>query len=72
MSQDFLNDFKFSRTGVHIANFNILNLQPKLDQVKIMLQGSTVDLFGACETFLNKTINDDTLHINGYTHESKR
>ena len=71
VSQDFLNEFKFSRRGVYIANFNIRHLKPKLDQVKIMLQGSTVDLFGVCETFLNKTIHDDTLHFNGYTHERK-
>ena len=71
VSQDFLNEFKFSRRGVHIANFNIRHVKPKLDQVKIMLQGSAVDIFGVCETFLNKAINDETLHVNGFTHERK-
>ena len=71
VSQHFRNEFKFNRRGVHIANINIRHLKPKLDQVKIMLQGSAVDIFGVCETFLNKTINDETLHVNGYTHERK-
>ena len=71
VSQHFRNEFKFNRRGVHIANINIRHLKPKLNQVKIMLQGSVVDSFGVCETFLNKTINDETLHVNGYTHERK-
>ena len=36
-----------------------------------MLQDSAVDIFSVCEFFSNKTINDEKLHVNGYTHERK-
>ena len=33
------NEFKFDHRGIHIANINIRHLKPKVDQIKIMLQG---------------------------------
>ena len=56
--QNFQNDFKFDHRGIHIANVNIRHLKPKIDQIKIMLQGSSIDIFGICETFLSKSDDD--------------
>ena len=70
-SELFSNKFKFDRRGVHIANLNIQHLKPKLDQVNIMLHESDIDILGVCETFLNKTINDEMINVNGFTHERK-
>ena len=67
--QNFQNDFKFEHRRIHVANINIRHLKPKLDQVKIMLHGSTIDIFGVCEIFLNSTVDDDIISINGFTHE---
>ena len=53
-------DFKFDHRGIHIVNVNIRHLKPKLDQIKTMLQGSVIDIFGICETFLSHT-DDDTV-----------
>ena len=39
-------DFKFDHRENHIVNVNIRHLKPKLDQIKIMLQGSVIDIFG--------------------------
>ena len=36
-----------------------------------MLHESDIDIFGFCETFLNKTINDEIINVNGFTHERK-
>ena len=36
-----------------------------------MLHESDIDIFGVCETFLNKTINDEIINVNGFTHERK-
>ena len=36
-----------------------------------MLHESDIDIFGVCETFLNKTVNDEIITINGFTHERK-
>ena len=70
-SELFSNKFKFDRRGVHIANLNIRHLKPKLDQVNIMLHESDIDILGVRETFLNKTINDEIINVNGFTHERK-
>ena len=71
VSEGFSNKYKFGRRGVHIANISIRHLKQKLDHVKIMLHESDIDNFCVCETFLNKTINDETIKINGFTHERK-
>ena len=70
-SELFSNKFKFDRRGVHMANLNIRYLKPKLDQFNIMLHESDIDIFGVCETFLNKTIHDEIINVNGFTHERK-
>ena len=36
-----------------------------------MLHTSDIDIFGVCETFLHKTINDEIINVNGFTHERK-
>ena len=36
-----------------------------------MLQGSSIDIFGICETFLSKIDDDKIVNINGFTHERK-
>ena len=56
--QIFQNDFNNHR-GIHMANVNIRHLKPKLDEIKIMLRGSSLDIFGICETFLSKTFVSD-------------
>ena len=70
-SELFSNKFKFDRRGVHIANLNIRHLKPKLDQVNIMLHESDIDILGVCETFLNKTINDEIINVYDFIHERK-
>ena len=67
----FQNKFKFDHRGIHIANINIRHLKPKVDQIKIMLQESNIDILGTCETFLSKTDDDTIVNINGFTIERK-
>ena len=41
-----------------------------MDELRIMLDVSNcVDIFGACETFLNKSFEDSTVHVDGYNFE---
>lgn len=55
------NELKFQRRGIHIANLDIRHLQPKLDDIKLMLDKSNnVDIFGVCETFLNNNVDTTT------------
>ena len=65
------NEFKFDHRGIHIANINIRHLKPKVDQIKIMLQESNIDILGTCETFLSKPDEDTIVNINGFTIERK-
>lgn len=65
-------EVNFQHRGIHIANLNIRHLKPKLDDVKIILDHvNQIDIFGVCETFLNTTIDDITVSINGYNFERK-
>ena len=64
--------FEFKRRGTHIANLNIRHLKPKVDNMKILLnQANSIDIFGLCETFLNETVDNDQVHINGFKFERK-
>ena len=65
-------ELEFKRRGIHIANLNIRHLKPKIDQMKILLdQSNSIDIFGLCETFLNESIDDSSVQINGYNFERK-
>ena len=60
------------RRGIHIGNLNIRHLKPKVDDVKVFLnKENNIDIFGVCETFLNKTIDTTTLNIDGFKIERK-
>ena len=62
-----IRGLKFQRKGMHISNLNIRHLKHKLGDVKLLLNSeNNVDVFGICETFLNQTVEDKILNINGY------
>ena len=57
---------------IHIANSNIRHHKPKIYHMKILLDHSnSVDFFGLCETFLNDSIDNSLVQINGYNFERK-
>ena len=67
-----LRGLEYQRKGIHISNLNICHLKPKLDDVKLLLSSErNVDVFGICETFLNQTVEDKILNIEGYQFERK-
>ena len=66
-------DIKFKRRGIHFCNLNIRHLKPKIDEMKLLLYSSkSIDVFGVCETFLNTTVDNISIHIDGYKIERKR
>ena len=53
-------------------NLNIRHLKPKIDAMKVMLsQENCIDVFGVNETFLNTTVDDNFLNINGFAFVRK-
>ena len=51
---------------------SIRHLKQKVDELKVLLSESKqVDILGVCETFLNNSVDDKILHIDGYTFERK-
>ena len=71
-TQMYKDNLIFQRRGIHIGNLNIRHLKPKVDDVKVFLnKENNVDIFGVCETFLNKTIDTTTLNIDGFKIERK-
>ena len=64
--------FSFQSRAIHIVNLNIRHLKPKVDELKVLLpESKQVDVLGVCETFLNKSVDDKILYIDGYTFERK-
>ena len=57
---------------IHVISINSRHLKPNLDEIKIMLDlENCIDIFGVCETFSNKTVDDSFLHIVGYRFVKK-
>ena len=55
---------------MHVTNLSIRHLKQKIDEVRIMLDLSNyIDIFEVCETFLNPSINDSTVHVDEYNFE---
>lgn len=55
-----------ARTGLGLIHLNIRSLLPKLDAVKIWIESTNADILILSETWLNKTVSDKDIAINGY------
>ena len=62
---DDMDELKNTR-GLKIAHLNTNGLLPKLDYLKIMLNGTFFDIFAVSETKLDANILDDEIKIDGY------
>lgn len=62
-----ITDLSFSTKGLHIANLNIRHILPKFDELEITMRTENgSDILGICETFLDQTVSDDQLKLNGF------
>ena len=58
---------QFSSKGLHLCNLNIRHIIPKLDELRLtMAINNGPDIFGLCETFLDGTVSDGQVYINGF------
>ena len=61
------SDFTFFFKGLHICNLNIQHIIPKADELRaIMANDKCPDILGLCETFLNPSVIDSQVEIDGY------
>ena len=66
-SESDFNDLTFTSKGLRVTNLNVRHLVTKVDEIQIMLANENgPDILGLCETFLDKTILDEQVSINGY------
>ena len=61
-----LNELR-GQPGFKIAHFNFHSLTHKIDQLRIDLPGSGIDIFAISETWLNNHIEPKLTSITGYT-----
>ena len=67
MDEKIYNFFQLNAAkGFKIVHLNIRSLLKKIDQLRVILEGSTVDIFTLSETWLNDKIDSQLLHIQGY------
>ncbi len=70
--QSSTDSFEYSKRslknlkGITIAGQNICSLTHKFDDIEILLKASNLDIFPLSETFLNNSISDAEIQIDGY------
>lgn len=58
-------DFKI-RSGIGFVHLNLRSLLPKMDMVRIWVKNTDADVLVISETWLNKSISDKVINIEGY------
>ena len=72
LPKDNFSSLGFIKKGLRVGNLNIRHLFPKIDQLKLLLEGrQSPDIFGICETFLSESVPNDLLNINGFSFERR-
>ena len=72
ISKHTFTDINFKHRGIYFWNLNIRHLKAKIDDIRIILSPENgIDVFGICETFLNPSIDDISISLNGYKIERK-
>ena len=65
-------DLTFTSKGLHFSNLNIRHLVPKLDELRLHLAADNgPDIMGICETFLECSVPDCQLNIQGFNFMRK-
>ena len=65
-------DLTFTSKGLHFSNLNIRHLVPKLDELRLHLAADNgPDIMGICETFLECSVPDCQLNIQGFNFMCK-
>ena len=67
MDDKIYNFHQLSRVkGFKIVHLNIRSLPRKIDQLRLILTNSNIDIFTLSETWLHKKIDPHLIHIQGY------
>ena len=56
---------KFRNRGLHFIHLNINSLQPKIDELREIIQISSPTVIGITETKLDNSIDDSEISIDG-------
>ena len=56
---------KFRNKGLHFIHLNINSLQPKIDELREIIQISSPTVIGITETKLDNSIDDSEISIDG-------
>ena len=59
----------FKCRGMHFFHLNINSVLPKIDELRIIAKEMNPSVIGLTETKIDSSVNDEEIHINGYTLE---
>ena len=69
MDNSIHNFYQLGRAkGFKMVHLNIRSLPKKIDQLRSILQASSIDVFTLSETWLHSKIDSQMIDIPGYTH----
>ena len=57
--------------GLRTSHINVCSLLGKIDEIRLIVLSSDIDIFGISETHLNETIDDSEIKIPGYEIERR-
>ena len=56
-----------SLKGFKVVHFNVRSLPKKIDQLRVLFQGSNIDVITVSETWLRPSLNSKLYELDGYT-----
>ena len=62
---DSFGDLEKSK-GFKLVHLNVRSIPKKIDQLRILLDNAKLDVLTISETWLNKSINSQSVHIKGF------
>lgn len=54
------------RVGLNVCHINAQSLLNKIDEVRVIFENSAIDVICISETWLNESISDNLVSLNGY------
>ena len=58
---------KYMHNGILMASINVRSLLPKIEEIRILLSTTSMDLLCVCETWLDDSIGDSEIAVQGYS-----
>ena len=57
---------KADSKGISMAAINVRSILPKIEEIRLLLSVTSLDILNVCETWLDNSVNDTEISVSGY------